>query len=103
MNNHLLTPRRVVTITVTQTDIDGADAGGGAQGSRCNAESCPVNRAARRAFGVETRTFRPYIAVGDSEVLAWLPRDVQERVLAYDLGRGMAPFQFTVEDPRVAP
>jgi hypothetical protein len=100
MNNHLLQPRRFVTIDVTKDDIDDAATGGGAQGSRCNAESCPVNRAARRAFGVETRTFRPYIAVGDSEVLAWMPRDAQDRVLAYDRGYGMTPFTFELEDPR---
>lgn len=88
-----------IKIDVLQSDIDDADASG-VQGARCNPEACPINRAARRAFGVETRCFRPYIAVGDSESLAWLPPEAKDRLYAYDMGRGMTPFGFEVDAPK---
>lgn len=96
-----MSERPKVRIVVTQALIYEADASG-LQGSRCNPETCPVNRAAEAAFGpdVGCRTMRPYIIVGDSEVIAWMPRDVQDRIYRYDLGHGMEPFEFEIDDPR---
>lgn len=83
-------------------------AGDVAAGVPCHGDRCPVAIAVRRATGFE------YVTVGKEAVTVsdgWRvvrsvghPFEVGERIAAYDLGRGMEPFEFELDlEPKGGP
>ena len=54
-------------------------------------------------FGVGCATLRDCIYVGDDEHRTSLPSVARDFVWHYDMGHDVAPFAFSVEDPRWRP
>jgi hypothetical protein len=92
-----------IPITVTAEHI--------ASGTRRNVRSCPVAKALHAAGFATARVYvsaaydppEGFVCDGNADaVLAHLPDEVAERILAWDRGSPMAPFTFTF-DPRTLP
>jgi hypothetical protein len=79
-------------VEVLQEDID--------SGIRSNCESCPVARAMRRATGKHYRPGLFSVRKGfDKDIVANLPAEVTNFILAFDQGRTVQPFWFQIDLP----
>lgn len=79
-------------ISVTKEDID--------RGVRMSAPTCPVARAITRATGAFTLVDGQNVRLEESDgsrQFGVLPHDVADKVVAYDVGDGMHPFDFTID------
>jgi len=83
-----------ITIRVTKMDIE--------RGFPLSENRCPVALAASRAFHKPMSAVPSSIWERSASRSIWdkrikLPESVGDKILRYDQGKGMKPFQFTVE------
>jgi hypothetical protein len=84
----------VVTIDVTQDDIDHGTAG--------NCWACPVARAVRRVLGLEdigVGTTDMDLGQGTKVIVVPTPDVAADFMTAFDTGKKVAPFSFTLDVP----
>lgn len=84
---------KTITIRVTKRDIE--------RGFMRNENRCPVALAASRAFKKPMSAVPSSICEQSASRNKWdkrikLPESVGDKILRYDQGKGMKPFQFTV-------
>lgn len=75
------------TINVTARDIK--------LGCKANGEGCPIYRAAKRLKIGVTWVYPSCIQIGKTSI--WLPQDATDFVYAYDSGKRVKPFKFTID------
>lgn len=85
-------------VEVTQEDIDTANSH-----CACRCLECPVALGANRAFGQPVTVDGIFLRALNSGRGVELPRVAKKFVMAFDLGRPVAPFAFDLELPEPPP